>query len=581
MLCCGIVAYAQRGVPPALINYPSTITPSVGSASGIIGTLTAGRVPYASGSHTLVDSAAFKFDGSLLAPIADKGGQVFNVLAYGIVAGDVDIAGANSTAMLALLETVNTAGGGTIYFPPGVYRFDSQLLLPNDGGSPRPIQANIRLTGAGGGQNWYAEGNTTYGTSVLDLRYNGGNIGKIETLGRGALQIDNLVLFDGGTDNNAFIHSTHTVLTIHDSTFIGTCQTPSTQDAIVLGGSTATDGPTTAAPFSGYGTLIQSNHFNCLNRGLYAKTFANNIQFLSNSFQGNTGTIAIEANGSLAAAQLITGLNISGNLIQMDQYTYGVKLTAVQQSNFTANSFPDIGGGALFLYYLIDPSTANVITLINGADPASDKDVGGDTASLLWTTILGASGRHTALRSSTTGSEFSNGAIFKGVLHSTDAYPGQLSIISRDASGSFLTLAYDTDNDGAIIDTNKISVGGQLLRLNTTNNGQIATGSGLFTLGGDLAVANGKALKTDTTTAHTALLQAYDTNTGPAYVTFGTLLNGDAPSLTFAPPAGGGTMNFQGIYKSNDGTAGLTQTCASAVVGVTIKNGLITAVTCP
>lgn len=65
----GLVGYAQHGVPPAQINYPSTITPSGGGgapADGITGTLTSGRVPYASGAQTLVDAAAFKFDGSRL-----------------------------------------------------------------------------------------------------------------------------------------------------------------------------------------------------------------------------------------------------------------------------------------------------------------------------------------------------------------------------------------------------------------------------------------------------------------------------------------------------------------------------------
>lgn len=95
----------------------------------------------------------------------------------------------------------------------------------------------------------------------------------------------------------------------------------------------------------------------------------------------------------------------------------------------------------------------------------------------------------------------------------------------------------------------------------------------------DFILNNGKALKTDTTTAHTAVVQAYDVD-GTAYKTFATLMNGNTPDFTIAPPAGG-TVNIQGVYKANDGTAGLTQTCAAAVVALTIKNGLITSVTCP
>jgi len=133
--------------------------------------------------------------------LASGQGTVYNVLGYGIVAGDVDTGGANSTAMLALLATVNTAGGGTIYFPPGTYRFDSQLLLPNTGGASA-TQANLRITGAGGGPTWEIGSglsNMLKTAARLDLRYQGNNNAKIETEGQGTLQIDNLMITDGST----------------------------------------------------------------------------------------------------------------------------------------------------------------------------------------------------------------------------------------------------------------------------------------------------------------------------------------------------------------------------------------------
>jgi hypothetical protein len=71
-----------------------------------------------------------------------------------------------------------------------------------------------------------------------------------------------------------------------------------------------------------------------------------------------------------------------------------------------------------------------------------------------------------------------------------------------------------------------------------TTNYAIATGTGLVSFGDDVRIANGKALKTDTTTAHTALLQAYDVN-GTTYRTFATLTNGDVPSFTVSQPSGG------------------------------------------
>lgn len=95
----------------------------------------------------------------------------------------------------------------------------------------------------------------------------------------------------------------------------------------------------------------------------------------------------------------------------------------------------------------------------------------------------------------------------------------------------------------------------------------------------NLTVKTAGAVRTDTTTAHTAKIQAYDVD-GTAYKDFITLTNGNTPDLTIAPPSGG-SITLQGVLKANDGTSGLTQTCAAAVTAVTVKNGLITAITCP
>lgn len=54
----------------------------------------------------------------------------------------------------------------------------------------------------------------------------------------------------------------------------------------------------------------------------------------------------------------------------------------------------------------------------------------------------------------------------------------------------------------------------------------------------DVTIASGKAIKTDTTTAHTLLIQAYDVD-GTVYKTFATLTNGNTPSLSIAAPSGG------------------------------------------
>lgn len=60
----------------------------------------------------------------------------------------------------------------------------------------------------------------------------------------------------------------------------------------------------------------------------------------------------------------------------------------------------------------------------------------------------------------------------------------------------------------------------------------------------DVTVANGKAIKTDTTTAHTLKVQAYDVD-GTAYKDFITLTNGNTPAMAITAPSGG-TITIDG-----------------------------------
>jgi len=92
-----------------------------------------------------------------------------------------------------------------------------------------------------------------------------------------------------------------------------------------------------------------------------------------------------------------------------------------------------------------------------------------------------------------------------------------------------------------------------------------------------IQLQSGMALQSDTTTAHTALLQAYDVD-GTAYKTFGTLTNGNTPDFSIVPPSGG-TITLQATtYKSSDGSTGATASITTGdLVGKTavFKNGLL------
>lgn len=67
--------------------------------------------------------------------------------------------------------------------------------------------------------------------------------------------------------------------------------------------------------------------------------------------------------------------------------------------------------------------------------------------------------------------------------------------------------------------------------VNNPTNSQQALGIADSVQHGNMTLANTGALRTGTTAADTALLQAYDNNTGPAYVTFATLTAGNTPTM--------------------------------------------------
>ncbi len=114
----------------------------------------------------------------------------------------------------------------------------------------------------------------------------------------------------------------------------------------------------------------------------------------------------------------------------------------------------------------------------------------------------------------------------------------------------------------------------QLVIGSTSNGGGgyfFAGNIGTLRVGPSLQLANGKAVQADTTTAHTALLQAYDVD-GTAYKTFGTLTNGNTPDFTIAAPAGGTITLQPTTYKSSDGSTGVTVAACTS-----FKNGLCVA----
>ncbi len=219
----------------------------------------------------------------------------------------------NLSTLLAAMQTAGT--GGTLVFHACTYRFNSAIVFPNDGGLP-PTQANFILQGAAGyvtAQNTPGIGGTT-----LDIRTSDAN-GHIQTYGSGSLSIRDMTITDGGASNgNPLLYTTNTALYIEHNAFLGSPgQTGSTanQDAIVLGGNTATVNGTPTGGFQGYGTVIRENFFNRgIRRQAYFRTFTNGVVF-ENNFSGigagNPLKGAITATVSAGGSNYVVGDKIT------------------------------------------------------------------------------------------------------------------------------------------------------------------------------------------------------------------------------------------------------------------------------
>jgi Pectate lyase superfamily protein len=305
--------------------------------------------------------------------ILDKGGQVFNVKAYGAVGNGV----ADDTAAVNLaFAAAYAAGGGVVYFPWGTYLIAGALTIPNDGAA-EPQQPPYVMEGAGMQVNGKWTTPASNG-SVLILTETTNTVGKIDTRGSGYMEIEGLSFKDTASDSVPFIHTTNTTLHVHDSSFTSSqTGTANVQDAIVLGGTNPALIHTgnSDAPFQGYGTVIRDNFFAQVRHAVVGNTYANGVQVVNNtvgsgSGSSTSGDAPFVFIGYGSGSQGTTGGYISGNLIEATNYYYSVRLDQYAE-DFTmlGNSAYDQGPNTVATYYLGTGSDTEVLSCGQVASP--------------------------------------------------------------------------------------------------------------------------------------------------------------------------------------------------------------------
>lgn len=359
-LASGVVEVATAGT-----DY---LTPSGSGASltGISHTQVSGLGTAALASaSSFADLTTNTFSGLQTGAIHDHGGTMFHVEAYRGGGSDDD-------AVAAAIAAADAAGGGTVVFGPQTYAFGTRIVLPVDGNS-LPRQHFFRLTGSG--RSSTVTDDSVYDGTTLDfggISTSDGGYGCIEALGAGYLEVDRLTFLNSGSITDPYIYVTNTVLHCEKNTFVGNTSLSATscnQDAIQLGSSTssATSTGSVNSGFQGYGTNISHNMFQHIRRGVYCAIYSNGSVIRDNTWGltcgGSSSYGAIEVMGISSAGT--GGVVISGNLVELVGYIYGVRLSPYTvQCVVTDNTFWD--GGAACIY--IDNNSSGHV-LISGTNP--------------------------------------------------------------------------------------------------------------------------------------------------------------------------------------------------------------------
>jgi hypothetical protein len=367
----GVPYTATLGFDGAVWNVTDTLSGySSFRASNFLSTVTTGTAPFTVASTSLVTnlnadlldgnhaSAFLTAESDPRLPAHSTSGNiltsngsawtsaapaVYNVKTYGATGDGVTD---DNAAVQAAITAANAASGGVIYFPAGTYLISGQLLLPNDAASPAPHQKNFTFRGVG--SHFAGIASPISGGSILNLTY-GTSTGKVITYGLGSLTLEDITFTNTHADSLPFIYTTNTTLHVNRCAFIGKAGQSPLSDAIILGGIGASVTGDSTGYFQGYGATIDNSYFDYIHRGVVLNRNANAVCIRGNSWWTNCGGTSAIGDWNDAACQN-AGLYTSGNLIEMNNYTYGIALDSTSGATLIGDTFYD-GGGTFTSYY--------------------------------------------------------------------------------------------------------------------------------------------------------------------------------------------------------------------------------------
>lgn len=265
------------------------------------------------------------------------------------------------------LQSLYNAGGGTLILPSSAFGAVTikvtNLTLPNDGTTIAKMPSII-IKGQGGHTS--GVGSTPTGGTILEFTGTD-TYGLIKSNGIGRLTIRDLTLQNKNVATTTpFIYTTNTTLLVCGVGFVGAnAGTAANQDAIVLGGpNQVQNGSGWTDGFQGYGTVISENYFSNIRAAVKGQAYANAVVVRDNTIWstcGNPAGAAIEWDGKpTTGTQTAAGNVISGNLIEVTNYQYAIRLKNSSQSTVTGNNVYDASATTSVIYFL-DATTSGIV----------------------------------------------------------------------------------------------------------------------------------------------------------------------------------------------------------------------------